>query len=115
MIPKCRQFNYSTEEQVVGRWIDGKKLYRKSIVKEISLEKGDTKIAHNISNLDICVNVSAFDQTGTRFPSLGDANSLTFGSVIRSVDKSNILIRVINDNWSLRKWYFILEYTKTTD
>lgn len=50
---------YSTEEQVVGRWIDGKPLYRKAIVTTLkSAQDGWQKIADAIPNLNILTHLS---------------------------------------------------------
>lgn len=48
--------NYSTDEQVVGTWVDGKILYEKTVVIESSsLSSGENTLLHNISNVDyIC-------------------------------------------------------------
>ena len=34
------QFNYSTEEQVIGKWIDGKPLYQKTYTGTLTADKG---------------------------------------------------------------------------
>lgn len=48
------RFNYSTEEQKVGKWIDGKNLYRKTISFTDTIETNVECIKeHNISNVDI--------------------------------------------------------------
>lgn len=41
------QFNYSTEEQVVGKWIDGKPLYQKTVTGTVS-NNGYLTIPSNI-------------------------------------------------------------------
>lgn len=106
---------YSTNETRIGTWIDGKPIYRKVITGEYALSAGENYIPHNISNFKECINAIAFDASATRLPSLGNATSLTYGSNIRAVNSTYIQIRSINDTWASRVWYFILEYTKTTD
>ena len=46
---------YSTEETVIGKWIDGKPLYQKVITFDntISISYDDNTFIHNISNIDI--------------------------------------------------------------
>ena len=55
MIPKRRQIekklDYSMEEQVVGKWLDGKNLYRKTITIN-ALKYGEEMILSQISNAD---------------------------------------------------------------
>ena len=110
---------YSTEEQRVGTWIDGKPLYRKTIVANFELLKQETNknydktIAHNISNFSKCIKASLAEQNGILcFPYLTREGGTT---AIINVDKNNVTIRTYNDNWTQRDWYITLEYTKTTD
>ena len=55
MIPKRRKIekklDYSMEEQVVGKWLDGKNLYRKTITIN-ALKYGEEMILSQISNAD---------------------------------------------------------------
>lgn len=50
---------YSTDEQIVGRWIDGKPVYQKTFSGVLSA-KIDESIAHNISNVDLCIEREGF-------------------------------------------------------
>ena len=45
--------NYSTEEQVVGTWIDGKPLYRKVVI----IDNPSNKMTFSIANIDEAINV----------------------------------------------------------
>ena len=67
MIPKCikqkqledkvdKLSTYSTEEQVIGTWIDGKILYRKTILYNGSMSN-DLFIEHGIENIYDVINV----------------------------------------------------------
>lgn len=110
--------NYSTTEQVVGNWINGKALYRKVIPVTIT---GVTP--HGITNIDILVNYSLtwydtvdnmwYDRMRLWEESYGIALEMNIGS-------DNIHIgsnRYNSIDWTSRtsKAYAILEYTKTTD
>ena len=56
--------NYSTEEKIIGKWIDGKPIYRK--VVNVGSGSGNFTHPHGISNLDIIVNIyGSFLQGGT--------------------------------------------------
>ena len=131
MIPKCikqkqledkvdKLSTYSTEEQVIGTWIDGKILYRKVVVYKNSDIIGayDTitniEILHKISNLNQCVNASLFTDF-YRFPIFYGLNTVEKVTGITSVDNTKINLRIINDTWGPKTWYITLEYTKTTD
>lgn len=52
--------NYSTEEKIVGKWIDGRPLYQKTCIPSSAMLVSDTstEYRHEIDNLDIVVNVS---------------------------------------------------------
>lgn len=51
-ISQVKAQNYSTTEQVIGTWIDGKPLYRK-VIQLTTLPNNTTKtFAHSISNLE---------------------------------------------------------------
>ena len=43
---------YSTDEQVIGKWIDGKPIYRKTM-QFSGLHSGENNIAHGIADTDI--------------------------------------------------------------
>lgn len=106
---------YSTEEQVIGTWIDGKPLYRKTIVANFELQFATQvtcyDVRHNISNIDKVVHSEMTDGT-KHIPNLSMSGGTT---TIDYVSSTMIEIRYINDSWSSRDWYITLEYTKTTD
>ncbi len=106
---------YSTEEQRIGTWIDGKPLYRKTIISNFELpfvtQVTSYNIDHNISNIDKVVHVEMTDGL-KHIPNLSKAGGTT---TIDYVSSTTIEIRYINDSWSSRDWYITLEYTKTTD
>lgn len=106
---------YSTEEVKIGTWIDGKPLYRKTIVANFELQFATQvtcyDVRHNISNIDKVVHSEMTD--GTKYiPNLSMSGGTT---TIDYVSSTMIEIRYINDSWSSRDWYITLEYTKTTD
>ena len=51
MQPKKNKIIYSTEEKEIGTWIDGKKLYRKTVLIK-TLKYGEEMILSQISNAD---------------------------------------------------------------
>lgn len=109
---------YSTQEVNTGKkWIDGKPLYRKVISGYWSFETGDTNIAHNISNLDLCIRADLFRiDTGHiswKFPYISASGGFTG---ITNVTPENVIVKAYNDTWSNKNnGYIILEYTKITD
>lgn len=115
------QHNYSTSEQLIGTWIDGKPLYEKTIPISSypSQAYTDTYYPHNIANIDIIV-----DWEGKARFSNGDTLKLSH-SLVQStysneydftgtVTKTDIKIKV-GTNRSSVSGEFTIRYTKTTD
>lgn len=109
---------YSTNEMVIGKWIDGKPLYRKVI--EISITTaGD--YTYNVANLNIDTTVFfngycyVENQTTTKRPlpyiTWNNNVNKTLVCSIESFDNNNIYCK---SNWNNSKIFLSLEYTKTT-
>ena len=110
--------NYSTEEKIVGTWIDGKNIYKKIVPVVIT---GNT--AHNIDNLDTLVNYDLmwYDDIDhvwyNRFrlweESYGVAMEMNVTSKYISIGSN----KYNSIDWTKRisRAFAILEYTKTTD
>lgn len=110
---------YSTDEQLVGRWIDGKPLYQKTI-EFTSLSPGQSQYQHNIANVDYINFVPSAsyvyfaNATWTMFGWNGNgtnylANLLDITSSVIDI----FLGGAIQSNSS--KMIITLQYTKTTD
>lgn len=120
------QQHYSTAEQVIGTWIDGKTLYRK-VVKYSNTETiGATNttttvnIPHNISNIGLVVDhkliMDKVDNMQYMFPYYDGDTTVKKGTVILEIHNTTVLMRIINDTWGAGKtFYIVLDYTKTTD
>lgn len=110
---------YSTSERIVGRWLDGKPIYKKTItVNNTALGAGSNTVAHGISNLGQVVKLETARVGSQMFPyiNLDANNALSTGTFITNIDSTNITIRIFNDSWGTSNiWYFTLFYTKTTD
>ena len=103
--------DYSTEEKIVGTWIDGKPIYQKTFVADTYWQvSGTTEIAEmNDSSLNIehIVNFVALTQ------SISGA-TWQDGTVMMQVSKINNVYKVIpkeNGRFNI----FTIQYTKTTD
>lgn len=109
--------NFSTDEKVIGTWIDGKPLYQKTVDCG-SLPANSTKdVPHNISNIDkivcsygTCVNSN--DKT-LPLPYVNNGN-LSYG-VQLEVNKTNVHFETKISGLSDYYAYITLRYTKTTD
>ena len=114
---------YSTEEQRIGTWIDGKPLYRK-VIEMGNMTKEDYKIkAHNIQNIKYARIVDVVMQRGTQSSSnfqlfsvgnVGGKYNDTQVGFDTYMDTSNIYVYCTGDR-TLFVGTAIIEYTKTTD
>lgn len=101
---------YSTTEQAIGTWIDGKPIYRKVIVD--TTNNTDYSITHGISNIDQITCVYGICDDDTNFIPFGFSANTDYA--FASATKTNILIRVASEYADYTK-NIIIEYTKTTD
>ena len=120
LVEKMTKDTYSTEEQVIGTWIDGKPLYRKVInaIPTISNSNYQTvTIAHNINDLKNIHKCNGFlhNNGNTQTYILPTDTSATQTIGIREINNTNIVVYSKNDTWSGWIAEIILEYTKTTD
>ena len=114
--------DYSESEIIVGRWIDGKPLYRK-VVYVNNLANNTTKtvscnIGANIIDQMVKQSLIWYDTVDKDWSKDGrwDSNTIRIEYNYRTSDDV-IWINSIGTNWTGRttKAYAILEYTKTTD
>ena len=108
---------YSTSEQVVGKWIDNKPIYRK-VIDFGTLPNTSTKtVAHNISNLGRIIDYKAVarSNSGTHsvLPIPYMQLTVEYGIYMYFDDTSIVVTTGYGrESYSM---YVILEYTKTTD
>lgn len=108
---------YSTTEQVVGEWIDGKPIYQKT-VDFGALPNATTKnVPHGISNLDYIIEVYGVSSDGgsiqANLPYVNPASLSNAVSI--KINGSNIQIITASNMSTFTKTYVTLRYTKTTD
>lgn len=115
-ITKCNELQngkYSTDEQVVGEWIDGKPIYRKVLsyttagLKDISQLNADTVVNFSFKSIDkgaIFFNGSVPTST----------NTIKSNAYINNA-KTQLSLEFEHTNYTLVKFEIIVEYTKTTD
>ena len=119
-----RMMHYSTEEQVVGTWIDGKPVYQKTIaISDNVISTGNNEIAHNISDLDTII--YAFGEYTRANGDLGfcvsipvNTNAFTYAVSLRGYTSSKILLEIgsaYNGTGRITECHITLQYTKTTD
>ena len=112
MIPQCKNKNiYSTEEQVIGTWIDGKTLYRKVFGYIVPSSSVFTKIIELSENIEIKSFCGKFiSALNAQYP-LPYGEGQYFNSVI-VIDNE---IRAAQNGFEGAGCSLILEYTKTKD
>jgi len=111
---------YSTEEKIIGQWIDGKPLYQKTIDCGNLPSSGEKVVATLDSNINFVLPVCGVIYTSTAdtfrpFPFLWNSQAAQIGYNIEK-SGSNLVVKVIvNYDRSGEKAYIILKYTKSTD
>ena len=121
---------YSTEEQVIGTWIDGKPLYQKTVkpnlpatVTDGTAEKVITSFADlGISNPElgfvvsgVCVNKTAGSIASVNSSWIGNYNYILYAAFHKNYGGIYISTNRANINSSTCDLYVTVQYTKTTD
>ena len=104
------KFNYSTEEQVIGKWINGKPLYRKIAYGNVPQSDQYPTVATGITNLDKVVSISlclAYGDNRQYF------TSVRYNNYYLSKENDNKITIVAPDVEGDAT--FTIYYTKTTD
>jgi len=113
--------DYSTDEQIVGTWIDGKPIYQKTIDCGSFPNNSVKNVAHGISNIKNVISISGYAKnTNNSYWSdirlLNDLYPDVNTQVL--VDATNIMISCRKNDNGNSGWlqsYCTLQYTKTTD
>lgn len=110
--------NYSTDEQVIGKWINNKPIYRKVVsLGNFSANTKENYISTGISNVDHIVDFNIrfkFDD-GNEFDNLY-LLKYSLGYITPYIDNASKKIYVAHFcSANLNSVYSIIEYTKTTD
>lgn len=108
---------YSTEETIVGRWINGKDIYRKVVTKSVAANTTGTIDLSDIDYESLWINQSAsFNSYGTStLTTSGIAwynGTDDYGLVYVQPSK---LMNIKNSSKNARTYYLVLEYTKATN
>lgn len=107
------QEQYSTEEQIIGTWIDKKPLYMKVLsLGSIELNSGANTFSHGIDNLETVANMNLIMKytNGNWYHNWDMYKNITIGSSIFTINISSD-----SENTIFSSAYVILKYTKTTD
>lgn len=107
---------YSTNETVVGTWIDGKPIYRKTFnnISVTSSEYSVIPIATGLT-IDNLINISGYLVNNGRWVVTLNSVDIQYANMVRvSYDKQTSSLELAAQNWTGTATVTI-EYTKTTD
>lgn len=111
------QFNYSTDEQVVGTWIDGKPLYQKTIETQSPSELNTmVNICSAPTNMDKLISLDGYLYlSNSVFPVNVYVNSTNMIACWIRDQKQSVGMRIGSDAFISVPVIVTLLYTKTTD
>lgn len=114
---------YSTEERRIGKWIDGKPLYRRTFnIPRTTIDQNNpttiTLLNNNNLNPINMYGIIKYASSGLVYPLGGSTNRDTVGHQVRW--STNALLQVIistiqKAEGSVESGYVTFEYTKTAD
>jgi hypothetical protein len=118
-----RMMHYSTDEQVVGTWIDGKPVYQRVIqgttvsnsqINMTDIVSGGIPNADNARIIECYVTYTI--QNGTWNGPIPNAfSSSATGSINIKKDASALYFGILFDDYNNKPFTTIIQYTKTTD
>lgn len=115
----AKRIKYSTDEQVIGEWIDGKPVYQKTLIEKLPNSNGETIIDLSSLNID-----NIYNFTGIHFSSsywgiipVSNVENGTTYTIFPYYIRSSGSLRIYN---SISAYYgrdicITIQYTKTTD
>lgn len=114
---------YSTEEQVIGKWVDGKPLYRKCFVDLVLPSTADKTNVANVTdlNIDTVVNLygSIYNKGKFRTPvnlNTGNWYTVVYVDTMTASSYGPTYIQASASGAIVGRTFILtLEYTKTTD
>ncbi len=106
--------NYSTEEQIIGNWIDGKTLYQKTIDCGTLPNNTNISIPSNVENIEHLVYIGgiAFSNTSTIVKTLPSAHYDSMYSILLDFRDNNNIFIGTKYNYSSYRAYVTIRYTK---
>lgn len=107
---------YSTDEKIIGQWIDGKPLYQKTIDFGALPNNTTKSVNHNVQNIDYVVNLfgAAYRPSDGVVNTLPYYNNNIYGAELVS-NPTSIMVTTFADRSAFSESYVTIQYTKTTD
>lgn len=111
------QAEWNGSEQIIGTWIDGKPIYRKTF--EIGTPSAKSVYyQHNISNLGTVIKAyGSFLRSSTNIQNLIPGNYTNWESWLYDFGAATFTLKFSDNQWNngVSNCFIVLEYTKTTD
>ena len=108
-------FTYSTSEQRVGTWVNGKPVYKKTIDTGTMPNKTRKQVAHGISNLGFIISMSGSAYGNSTYLPIPYADTTSANSLGLYASTTDIILFTSQNMSYLTTSYVTLYYTKTTD
>ena len=108
------KFNYSTDETVVGKWINDKPIYRKVIYISSLPNNTQTDISVSSMNIEQFVDVRGIATNGMLFGGTRTSDATAPIDIVPDLSQNRIQIATYRNRSSVSA-YLIIEYTKTSD
>ena len=107
---------YSTTEKIVGKWINGKPIYR-TVLNIGTVTSQKSFITHNIANLGKLVNLYGTFNRNDNAQQTIPGNYTNWETYLYDVTSEYLSIYFSNNQWNRNPYdiVVVLEYTKTTD
>lgn len=106
--------NYSTTEHVVGKWVDGRVLYEKTIDCGALPNNSAKTVNHNISNIKEVVDIKGVFGDGSSWFMINNANpSQLIAQIQVVVNTLNVLITTAANLAQYNQTWVTIQYTKT--
>ena len=109
---------YSTDEKLIGRWIDGKPLYQRTINFGALPNAAIKDVAHGISEIDNIIAYYAISSnasgTASNLPCATGGGTATVNPIGCTVDKTVIHVWCFDNRTAYINTYITIQYTKTS-
>lgn len=106
--------DYSTEEHVIGKWIDGTTDVYEKVITSASVGTGASSIAHGITGINTVVSLYGTCVFSSKALTLPYVSSSTYAISIGNVDSTNIEIDVGSSlSGGVSNIILVIRYTKT--
>ena len=110
---------YSTQEQIIGEWIDGKPLYQKTFSYSVGAQTAKVTIpVGTLSNVDYIVSCTGICKRGNnlqyeQIPMYDNSDWFVYTSI--TINDTIATVNIVENGRSNATGYVTVQYTKTTD